>query len=166
MDDLKIRDATADDLQAIDDIYNHYVLTCTCTWQTAPEPMQARREWFAAHGGKFPVIVGELGGQVVGWGALSPYHRREGYQFTVENSVYVRPGLHGKGIGTTLLKELIQRAKALGHRSIVAVISGDQTPSIALHAKHGFAEAGRLREAGYKFEKWLDVVYMQKMLND
>ncbi len=162
-----IRDATEADLAAINDIYNHYVLTCTCTYQEQPDTPADRQEWFKAHGPKHPVIVAEADGQVVAWGSLSKFGRKQGwhaYRFTAEDSVYVRPDMKGRGLGRIILSELISRAKALGYHSIFASISGEQTASIALHEKFGFVKVGRLPEIGYKFDKWLDVVYMQKML--
>ena len=159
-----LRDATASDLPAINDIFNHYVLSCTCAWQHEPDTMVQRQAWFAAHGSAHPVIVAQRGTEVVGWGSLSPFHHRSGYRFTVEDSLYIRADAQGMGIGKMLLAELIQRATALGYHSVMALISADQGPSLALHSKFGFEERGRLHEAGFKFERWLDVVYMQKML--
>ena len=93
-----IRPATESDLVAINDIYNHYVLHSTCTYQEEPEPLAARQQWFRSHGGKHPVIVAEAGGRVVGWGSLSTYHSRCAYRHTVENSVYVHHQFHGRGV--------------------------------------------------------------------
>jgi phosphinothricin acetyltransferase len=162
MSDLNIRPAGDADLSAINDIYNHYVLHSTSTYQETPEPLEGRQEWFAAHGESHPITVATLEGVVVGWGSLSPYHRRSAFRYTVENSVYVRPDRQRHGIGSALLADLIERATALGYHSIIAAIDGEQAPSIALHAKFGFTHAGVLREAGLKFGRWLDVVYMQK----
>jgi phosphinothricin acetyltransferase len=159
-----LRDAIASDLPAINDIFNHYVLTCTCAWQHEPDTMAQRQAWFAAHGVAHPVIVAERGGEVIGWGSLSPFHHRSGYRFTVEDSLYIRADSQGRGIGTMLLTVLLRRAKALGYHSVMALISADQGASLALHAKFDFEERGRLREAGFKFDQWLDVVYMQTML--
>jgi L-amino acid N-acyltransferase len=164
MSDLQIRCATLEDLPAINDIYNHYVLDSTCTYQEQPETMDGRRAWFAAHGSAHPITVALLADEIVGWGALSPYHRRAAYRHTVENSVYVAHTHHGRGIGRALLQDLIDRAKVIGHHSIIAVIDGEQTHSIALHAKMGFLEVGRMREIGFKFGRWLDVRYLQLMV--
>src|SRR5271170_2749727 len=104
-----IRPAAESDLVAINDIYNHYVLHSTCTYQEDLEPLDGRRQWFSHHGDKHPVLVAEAGGQVVGWGSLSPYNTRCGYRRTVENSVYVHHQHHRLGIGSLLLQELIIR---------------------------------------------------------
>ena len=93
-----------DDLDAINAIYNHYVLHSTCTYQEELEPSEARRRWFAHHGDKHPVIVAESSGEVIGWGSLSAYHPRSAYQKTVENSVYVHHEHQRRGIGSLLLR--------------------------------------------------------------
>ncbi|HEY6167122.1 MAG TPA: GNAT family N-acetyltransferase [Verrucomicrobiae bacterium] len=164
MDAIRIRDATPADLPVINDIYNHYVLHATCTYQTEPGTAEERAQWFAAHGPKHPVTLAELDGRVVGWGSLSRFHPRAAYGNTVEDSVYLHHQWLGRGIGSALLADLIARAQRIGHHTIIGGISADQLASIALHAKFGFAKAARLREVGFKFGRWLDVVWMQKML--
>ncbi len=161
-----IRPATVADLAAINEIYNHYVLTCTCTFQIAPESAAARRAWFRGHGPGYPVLVAELAdGNIAGWGALGPYKEREGWRFTVENSVYVRAGMHGRGLGRALLAELVSRGRAAGHWNVIAVICAEQESSIRLHTAAGFVEVGRLPGVGCKFDRRLDVVYMQLQLD-
>ena len=159
-----IRLARGGDLAPINDIYNYFVLHSTCTYQEEPESLESRRAWFDRHGPKHPITVAELDGRVVGWGALSPFHARSAYRFTVENSVYVDHQHHRRGIGDSVLADLIVRARALNHRTIVAGIDASQEASIAIHAKHGFVKVGHLVEVGYKFDRWLDVVYMQLMV--
>jgi L-amino acid N-acyltransferase YncA len=159
-----VRLARRDDLERINVLYNFYVGASTCTYQETPEPMAARQAWFERHGPAHPITVAELDGLVVGWGALSPYHPRSAYRFTVENSVYVDHTRHRQGVGDALLRDLIARARALGHRTIVALIDADQAASVAMHAKHGFVQSGHLKAVGYKFERWLDVVYWQLVL--
>lgn len=156
-----IRLAREADLDAINGIYNHYVVHATCTYQEEPETAEARRAWFARHGARHPVIVAEAGGRVVGWGSLSAYHARSAYRFTVEDSVYVADGCRGRGIGSALLRELVDRAATLGHHAIVAGIDAGQAASIALHARFGFEPVGRFNEVGFKFGQWLDVIYME-----
>lgn len=160
----RVRPATVDDLPAINAIYNHYVRTSTCTYQEEPETAEGRAGWFHDHDAAHPVIVIELASQVVAWGSLSRFHRRAAYRHTVEDSTYVRHDLHGQGLGSQLLEDLIRRARAAGHHTIIAGISGDQTPSIRLHAKFGFKPVAQLHEVGHKFGRWLDVVYMQLLL--
>ncbi len=165
MGDLLIRLADERDLPAIDDIYNHYVVRSTCTAQYEPTRPDERRAWFLEHEpARHPVTVAERDGRVVGWGSLSRYHARDGYRFTVENSVYVRHDEQRRGIGRAVLTDLVERARSAEHRTIIAAIAGDQQASIALHAAHGFVEVGRLRDTVLKLGQWLDVVYMQLML--
>jgi L-amino acid N-acyltransferase len=156
-----LRPAAESDLATINDIYNHYVLHSTCTYQEEPDSLEDRRRWFSRHGGQHPVIVAEMDGQVVGWGSLSPYHPRSAYRFTVENSVYVHHQHFRQGIGALLMKELIVRSRKLGHRAIIALIDGEQTASVELHRKFRFETAGHLKEVGFKFGRWLDVIYME-----
>jgi phosphinothricin acetyltransferase len=162
---VTVRLARRDDLARINDIYNYYVGASTCTYQETPEPMEGRQAWFDRHGAKHPVTVAEDAGNILGWGSLSPFHLRSAYRFTVENSVYVDRDHHRKGIGDIVLADLIARARSIGHRTIIAGIDADQTASIAIHAKHGFVETAHLRQVGYKFDRWLDVIYMQLMVN-
>lgn len=158
-----LREATASDLGAINDVYNHFVQHSTCTYQEVQETLEGRQQWFAQHGGKHPAIVAELAGKVVGWGSLSQFHARSAYRFTVENSVYVHHQHHKQGIGTMILGELVARASALGHRVIVAGIDSEQAGSIALHAKFGFEKVAHLKQVGFKFGRWLDVVYLERL---
>jgi L-amino acid N-acyltransferase YncA len=161
---VQIRSATLEDLPAINDIYNYFVLNSTCTYQEQPEQMHDRHAWFAAHGPAHPITVALLAGEVVGWASLSPYHKRAAYRHTVENSVYVAHTHHNRGIGRLLLADLIDRAKNIGHHTIIAAIDGEQRVSVALHVKLGFEEVGRMRQLGFKFGRWLDVHYLQLML--
>ncbi|WP_173049404.1 GNAT family N-acetyltransferase [Nitrospira sp. KM1] len=163
--DMHIRTATIDDLLAMNDIYNHYVLHSTSTYQTEPETLDARRAWFSEHDEKHPVIVAsDVAGAVLGWGSLSRFHARAAYARTVENSIYVHHHHQRRGIGRALLTELISRACALDHHTIIAGIDADQPASLALHAAGGFTQVARLDEVGHKFGRWLHVIYMQKML--
>jgi L-amino acid N-acyltransferase len=161
---VHIRPAVVEDCPAINDIYNHYVLHDTCTYQTEPDSLADRQAWLARHGGPHPVLVAEQGERVVAWGALSPFHPRAGYRFSVEDSIYVRKDCQRRGLGRLLLGELVSAAHELGHHTIIAQISADKSGSVALHDEFGFVLSARLREAGYKFETWLDVAFMQLML--
>ena len=162
--DLSIRPAVVADLTAINAIYNWYVPQSTCTYQIDPETEEDRRDWFEHHGPEHPVTVAELAGEVVGWGSLSTFRARAAYDRTVEDSVYVRHDLQRRGIGGRLLDDLIARATSLGHRVIVAGIDREQAGSIALHEQRGFVQAGLLHEVGFKFDRWLDMVFMERLL--
>ena len=159
-----IRLATEADLGAINAIYNHYVEHSTCTYQVALEGAAERRAWFHRHGAAHPVTVAEVGGEVVGWASLNVFHPREAFARTVESSVYIHHAHHRRGLGRAMLADLIVRARALGHRTIIAGISAEQTASIRLHAGFGFEQAGELRAVGFKHGQWLDLVSMQLML--
>ena len=161
---LKIRAATPEDLAQINLIYDHYVHSSTATYQTSSRTERETAAWFAAHGEKHPVIVTEIDGRVVGWGSLSPFHARAAFDRTVEESVYIHQDFHRRGVGKAILTELLKRAKDLGHHRVIAAISGDQEPSLALHESMGFTERGRLTEVGFKFGRWLDLVYLEYRL--
>lgn len=161
---IHIRPAALADLAAVNAIYNHFVLHSVCTYQEEPSTADERAAWFAAHGPKHPVVVAEREGEIIGWGSLSKFHPRSAYGRTVENSVYVRHDLHRQGIGRALLADLVERANDAGHHTILALIDTEQRGSIAMHEKMGFVEVGRLREVGFKFGRWLDVVHLQRMV--
>jgi phosphinothricin acetyltransferase len=112
----------------------------------------------------FPVIVAELDGQVVGFGMYSEFRFREAYKFTVEHSVYVDESFHGKGIGKLLLQELITLAKEQKLHTMIAVIDAENQSSVEFHEKFGFKTVGIIKESGFKFDRWLDSVFMQLIL--
>jgi L-amino acid N-acyltransferase YncA len=159
-----IRLATDADCAAINDIYNHYVATSTCTYQTEPESLESRQNWLAGHGPAHPAVVAEVDGNITGWGSLSRFHPRAAYARTVEIAVYIHHSQQSRGIGQAIELDLLARAKMLEHHTVIALISAEQSASLALHAKLGFSRVGLIKEAGFKFNRWLDVVYMQKML--
>jgi phosphinothricin acetyltransferase len=169
-DPVRIRLATADDLAAINEIYNYYVETSTCTYQKDPSTEAERAQWFAAHGERFPITVAESGDPtdpiptIIGWGSLSAFRDRWGYRFTIENSVYVRHDAQRCGIGRALLADLIERARALSYHTIIAGISAEQAGSVRLHELAGFRPAGHFRQVGHKFDQWLDVLFLQLQL--
>jgi L-amino acid N-acyltransferase YncA len=162
--DIQLRLAATADLSAINEIYNYYVFNSTCTYQEEPETIDARQAWFLAHDGAHPITVAVVGDTIVGWGSLSRYHPRSAYRYAVENSVYVRHTHLHRGIGRALLADLIDRARSLGHRTMIAGADAEQTASVALHEAMGFTRVAHLKEVGYKFGRWLDVIYMQRML--
>jgi phosphinothricin acetyltransferase len=160
-----VRAATADDLPGILEIYNHVVLHSTATADLEPLTLEARRRWFDDHAAAgLPIWVAELDGRVAGFAALNRHRERPGYRFTVENSVYVAEASRGRGVGRALLEETVRKARELGLHTILAGISGDNAASLALHARFGFVEAARFKEAVYKFNHWIDVIYLQLLL--
>lgn len=166
MGGMQVRPALYADLPAIHEIYNEAVLNTTASYDYQPRPMEDRVEWFALHGQQgLPVFVAEEARRIVGWSSLSRFRERIGYRFTVENSVYVAAGERGRGVGRRLMPPLIDAAHALGLRSIIAAIDAGNEASVRLHSHFGFVEVGRLPQVGFKFNRWLDVVYMQRLLD-
>jgi len=159
-----VREAKADDAQAINDICNPYVRESSCTFDEDTTPLEERAGRLAEHGPRYPVIVAEVDGEVVGWTALSAFHKRSPGRFTVQDSIYIRGDMKARGIGTALLTDLIVRARSLGYHSMMAGTEHDREESLAFHRRMGFVEVGRLKEAGRRFGRWLDVVYQQIIL--
>jgi L-amino acid N-acyltransferase YncA len=162
---VTVRKALLRDMEAINSIYNHYVPISDCTMEVEPVSLEARQLWFHEHGANLPILVAEVDGQVVGWASLSKHRLRSAYRYTVEDAVYVHESMLGKGIGSSLLDELIVQAKCKGYHSIIAVINANQKASLDLHGKKGFIEVAHLREAGFKLGRWVDIKYMQLMID-
>lgn len=163
---MHVRPATRSDLPAILTIYNDAVLNTAASYDYEPRTLEHREAWFEAHERHgLPVFVVETGpAGVVGWSSLSHYHDRKGYQFTVENSIYVAPAHRGCGLGKLLLAPLIESAGTLGLHAIIAAIDAENVPSLRLHERFGFVRVGHFKEVGFKFGRWLDVIYMQRLL--
>lgn len=160
-----VRPAEERDLPAILAIYNEAVLTTTATYDLEPQSLGARRAWFEERRAqRFPVLVAEVDGRLVGWGALNPFRPRAGYRYTAENSVYVAEGSRGMGVGGALMPPLIEAARGLGLHAVIAAIDVANEASLRLHARFGFEQVGHLKEVGWKFGRWLDVAYLQLTL--
>jgi len=160
---MHIRPSAAKDLPAIQSIYAYHVLHGLASFEEeapALEDMRRRYEDVVRQG--LPYLVAEEKGEVLGYGYCTLYRTRSAYRYTLEDSIYVKEGRQGKGIGKALLAELIERCAALNYRQMIAVI-GDSAnaASIAVHASLGFVRAGNLRSSGYKFGRWVDSVLMQ-----
>ena len=162
---MQLRAATVEDTPAILDIYNHQVLTSTATFDLVPRTLEEQRSWLTERSGAHVVLVavGD-GGELAGFGALSPYRERAGYATTVEDSVYVAESHQGRGVGRLLLEALVERARSHGFHALMAKIVGGHEASIGLHRTCGFELVGREREVGRKFGRWLDVVLMERLL--
>jgi L-amino acid N-acyltransferase YncA len=163
---LIIRPAKTSDIPAITRIYAHAVTTGTASFElNAPDEAEMALRMKAVLDEKFPYFIAEIDGAVAGYAYASLFRTRPAYRFTVEDSVYVAPEMHRRGIGKALLIKLIETCTALGYRQMIAVIGdSNQAASIAVHEACGFAPAGNLRNVGWKFGRWLDTPLMQLAL--
>ena len=166
MSDISIRPATPADIPAITRIYAHAVRHDTASFEfEPPDESEMFRRMRALLDGGYPYLVAEDGGAVLGYAYAGPYRTRPAYRYTVENSIYIAPEAHRRGIGRVLLDRLIAECEARNYRLMIAVIGDSaQTPSIALHRAAGFKMVGAFEAVGYKFERWLDSVLMQRPL--
>jgi L-amino acid N-acyltransferase YncA len=165
---LEIRAAIAADLPFVTEIYADAVRKGTATFELVPPDLaEMTRRFQALNNGSFPYFVAVSEGSVVGYAYASSYRPRPAYRFTVENSVYLRPALHRRGIGRELLERLIIECEARGYRQMIAVI-GDSAnaASIGVHAACGFQMIGTHPSVGLKFGRWLDTVMMQRELGE
>lgn len=161
---MQIREALIDDIPAITEIYNYAILHTDATFDTELKKNEEQRLWFNAHGYNYPLLVGIINGKVKGWASLSRYSDRCAYRSTVELSVYVDIDAQGKGIGRSLMVEVLRLGKERGLHAVISRITSGNQISIAMHKKLGFFMVGELKEVGVKFNKLLDVVIMQKIL--
>jgi len=160
---MQLRPATPADIPAIHAIYAHHVLNGLASFEEVPPSQEELlRRYREVTGGGLPYIVAESGGAIAGYGYCALYRTRSAYRYALEDSVYVRQDMLGRGVGSALLGELIRLCEGLGYRQIIAVIGDSANAgSIALHASHGFLRAGTLRSVGFKFGRWVDSVLMQ-----
>lgn len=162
-----IRDAKAEDLPDIREIYNYYVANSVVTFDEDPMTLRAWKSKFAyLEKLKMPFLVAvSPSGQILGYALVSPWKQKRAYRYTVENSIYLRAAASNKGLGRTLLVELIDRSKAAGLKEIIAVIAdGGAEASLKLHEDLGFKEIGRMGRVGFKFDRWLGTVMLQRSL--
>lgn len=162
-----IRAAERGDLPSIREIYNHYVVNSSITFDQAPLSAPALRRRFEQSAQlNMPIIVAvNPTGQVLGYASVFPWKPKASHRFTVENSIYLGPAATGKGLGAALLAELIERSRAVGIREIIAVIADrGADASIRLHERFGFVDIGRMGRVGFKYDRWLGTVMMRKSL--
>lgn len=164
-----IRPATESDLPAINAIYNREILEGVATWDLDPWSDEQRLAWFREHSMPGTAVLvadlpGEVGGEVAGFGYLSFYRPRRGYRFTREDTLYVRPEFHRRGVGRALLDALLAEAQTLDAHAVIARIEATNQASIALHEAAGFAISGRESESGFKFGEFRSLVQMEKLL--
>lgn len=169
---VSIRPAQPADFAAITRVYAHAVLHGTASFEIEPpDATEMAHRWDALLAGGFPYLVAETGGagwrrEVLGYAYAGPYRARPAYRFTVEDSLYVAPQAQRRGIGRLLLDRLILESQTRGYRQMIAIIGDSaQAPSIALHAAAGFRMVGTFEAVGFKFDRWLDSVLMQRPLD-
>ncbi|HUP86605.1 MAG TPA: GNAT family N-acetyltransferase [Acidimicrobiales bacterium] len=165
-----IRDAVADDLPAISGLYNALIPSTTVAWTEWAETIQDRRAWFAARTGSGDAtLVAEAGeGGVIGYAAYGPFRdnvKWPGYRWTVEHTIHVDGDWHGKGVGRALLEALVDRARAQGMHVMIGALDGANEASIRFHVRLGFEVVARLPEVGRKFDRWLDLVLVERKLD-
>ena len=163
---VTLRDAGDADLPAILDIVNDAILNTTAIWTNHAFDLENRRAWLHERQGRsFPVIVADLAGEIVGFASFGDFRKGDGYDHTVEHSVYVHRHHHGKGVGRQLMPVLFARARALGKHAMIGGVEAGNVASLHFHRALGFVETGRLPQVGQKFDRWLDLVFMQKILD-
>jgi L-amino acid N-acyltransferase YncA len=161
-----IREASEHDLPGILAIYNDVIATSTAAYALTPVALEDRRAWLDGRRALgYPVLVADAQSQIAGFASFGDFRAWPGYRYTVEHSVYVAAGRRGGGIGRRLVETLIPIAAGLGKHVMIGGIDADNTPSIAFHRRLGFEQVAHFREVGHKFGRWLDLVFMQRMLD-
>ena len=164
---MVIRSANSSDLPAILDIYNDAIINTTAVYDYTPHTLGMRQQWFDDKTEKgIPVLVADINGTVVGFTSYGPFRAWPAYKYSVEHSVYVHKDFRNRGIAKKLLVELIEAVRAKNVHIIIAGIDGDNMVSLHLHKQLGFEDAGYFREVGYKFGKWLNLRFLQLILNN
>src|SRR3954468_2697819 len=168
MPEPDIRPATEADLPPVTEIYAHAVLHGTATFELiAPDLAEMTRRLRSLTDGGFPYLVATLDDDVGGYAYAGPYRPRPAYRFTVENSIYLDPAIHRRGLGLVLLRRLIEECEQRGYRQMIAVIGDSANAgSVGVHARCGFQMIGTHPNVGFKFGRWLDAVMMQRALGD
>jgi phosphinothricin acetyltransferase len=163
--EVQLRSFEIKDTQSILDIINYNILNSTALYDYKIRDFETQKTILEDKINKgFPIIIAECDGKLVGFGMYSEFRFREAYKFTVEHSVYVSPNEMGKGIGKMIMAQLIIQAKAQGLHTMIGVIDSENKSSITFHEQFGFKTVGIIKESGYKFDRWLDSVFMQLLL--
>ena len=161
----EIRDARDEDLPGLAAIYNEVIATSTAIYSSEPVTVAERRQWWQARTAQgYPVLVARDAAGVAGLATFGDFRAWPGYRFTVEHSVHVRADGRGRGLGTLLVQALFPRAAALGKHVMIAGVDAANAASIRFHERLGFEKSGQLRAVGYKFDRWLDLVFLQRRI--
>jgi phosphinothricin acetyltransferase len=162
---ITIRDASENDLPQLLSIYNDIILHTTAVYDYEPHTLEMRRQWLETKKEQdFPVYVAEEGNKILGFSSIGPFRAWAAYKYSVENSVYVDAGQRGKGIGKLLLPPLIGAATKLNLHTIIASIDATNEASLRLHKSFGFEEVAHFKQVGWKFDRWLDLKFLQLMI--
>ncbi len=162
---MKVREAVKEDLPVVLEIMNDAILNSTAIYDYNARTTEYVNEWFAKkQSDNLPVIVGEHKGKTIGFGSYGIFRAWDAYKYSAEHSIYITDGYRGLGWGGELLQKLISLAKEQGFHTLIAGIDADNEGSCKFHSKYGFVEVGRFREVGYKFDRWLDLIFMQLLL--
>lgn len=163
--EITIRNAAEQDLPQLLGIYNEIIANTTAVYDYDPHTLEMRRKWFHTKQEQgFPVFVAEEGEKIVGFSSIGPFRAWAAYKYTVENSVYIAADQRGKGIGKLLMPPLIEAARQLNLHTIVAGIDASNDASIRLHQYFGFEEVAHFRQVGFKFDRWLDLKFLQLII--
>lgn len=160
---IEIRKAIPEDLEGITEIYNDAILKTIATFDTEPKTVDKQRQWFKEHGSRYPILVAEQGGLIIGWASLTAWSGRCAYSNTVEISLYIKEGNRGKGIGKKLGKAILREGRDAGFRTVIARIAEGNDASIHIFETLGFNHIGIMKEVGRKFGRLIDVHLMQKI---
>ena len=164
---LEIRDAIEADFPGLVAIYNEVIASSTAIYASEPVTLGNRLEWWRTRVAQgYPVLVAADASGVTGFASFGDFRTWPGYRFTVEHSVHVRADCRGQGVGTQLLTALLPRAAACNKHIMIGGVDAANSASIRFHERLGFTQAGHLREVGYKFDRWLDLVFLQRRLGD
>ena len=165
MSKVQIVEATKADIPQILEIVNHNIVHETCIYDIEKRTLAAQLLWFENQlNQNYPVIVAKNGDKILGYASYAQYRPKVGYQFTMEHSIYIHPEFQNQGIGKVLLTELIGLATKNNVHVLIGGIDANNQSSIEFHQQFGFEIVGRMNEVGYKFDRWLDLVWMQKTL--
>lgn len=163
---MQIRDAAPADLPAMLAIYNDVIATTTAIYDYTPRALEAHEAWLRTKQEQnWPVLVADDDGAVAGYGSYGPFRPWPAYLHSVENSIYVAADRRGRGIGSVLLPAIIDHAARRGFHTMIAGIDAANEGSLRLHGKFGFRKVAQFHEVGWKFDRWLDLVFLQRMLN-
>jgi phosphinothricin acetyltransferase len=163
---FSLRGATQEDLSAILVIYNHAIETTTAVFDYRPHTLQMRQEWFQAkQSANLPIVVAADNNDVVGFVTYGPFRPWPAYKYTIEHSVYVAPNAQRRGVGRALVKEIVSIANRNQMHNVIAGIVSDNLPSLQLHRSLGFVDAGCVHQVGYKFGQWLDLMFLELLLD-